>query len=85
MKAINNYIIIQKIKEEPKKQNGLFITDSHTKDVRYLKGKIISVGNLTEGLKENDIIYYDRHAGHGIEYADTLYHVIRQQDVVIVA
>jgi co-chaperonin GroES (HSP10) len=85
MKAINNYIIIQKIKEEPKKQNGLFITDNHTKDVRYLKGKIISVGNLTEGLKENDIIYYDRHAGHGIEYADTLYHVIRQQDVVIVA
>jgi co-chaperonin GroES (HSP10) len=85
MKAINNYIIIQKIKEKPKKQNGLFITDNHTKDVRYLKGKIISVGNLTEGLKENDIIYYDRHAGHGIEYADTLYHVIRQQDVVIVA
>ena len=85
MKAVNNYIIIEKIKEEPKKQNGLLITDNHTKDIRYLKGKIVSVGNLTEGLKENDIIYYDRHAGHGIEYADTLYHVIRQQDVVIVA
>jgi co-chaperonin GroES (HSP10) len=85
MKAINNYIIIQKIKEEPKKQNGLFITDNHTKDVRYLKGKIISVGNLTEGLKENDIIYYDRHAGHGVEFDERLYHVIRQGDVVIVA
>ena len=84
MQAINNYIIIEKIKEEPKKQNGLLITDSHTKDIRYLKGRIISVGNLTEGLKENDIIYYDRHAGHGIEFSRDFYHVIRQQDVVIV-
>jgi co-chaperonin GroES (HSP10) len=85
MKAVNNYIIIEKIKEEPKKQNGLLITDNHTKDIRYLKGKIISVGNLTEGLKENDIIYYDRHAGHGVEFDERLYHVIRQGDVVIVA
>ena len=54
------------------------------KDIRYLKGKIISVGNLTEGLKENDTIYYDRHAGHGIEFGGILYHVIRQGDVVIV-
>jgi len=85
MKAINNYIIIEKIKEEPKKSNGLILTDNHTKDVRYLKGKIISVGNLTEGLKENDTIYYDRHAGHAIEYDERLYHVIRQGDVVLVA
>lgn len=84
MQAINNYIIIEKIKEEPKKQNGLLITDNQSKDIRYLKGRIISVGNLTEGLKENDTIYYDRHAGHGIEFSGILYHVIRQGDVVIV-
>lgn len=84
MKAINNYIIINKIKEEPKKSNGLIMTESQKQDVRYLKGKIISVGNLTEGLNEGDIIYYDRHAGHGIEFNDSLLHVIRQQDVVIV-
>jgi len=84
MKAVNNYIIINKIKQEPKKSNGLIITDNHTKDIRYLKGKIISIGELTEGLNEGDIIYYDRHAGHGIELDDTLFHVIRQQDVVLV-
>jgi len=84
MQAINHYIIIEKIKEEPKTTNGLLITDSQTKDVRYLKGKIISVGNLTEGLNEGNIIFYDRHAGHGIEFNDTLYHVIKQQDVVVV-
>jgi co-chaperonin GroES (HSP10) len=84
MQAINNYIIIDKIKEEPKKTNGLLITESQTKDVRYLKGEIISVGNFTEGLKEGDVIYYDKHAGHGVEFDNHLYHVIKQQDVVIV-
>lgn len=84
MRAVNNYVVIEKIKEEPKRQNGLLITDTHTDDIRYLKGKILSVGNLTEGIKENDIIYYDRHAGHGIEYNEKLYHVVRQQDIVLV-
>lgn len=84
MKAVNNYIIIEKIKEEPQQKNGLLIMDNHTKDIRYLKGRVVSLGNLTEGLKENDYIYYDRHAGHGIELDSKLLHVIRQQDVVLV-
>ena len=84
MKAINNFIIIEPIKEEHKKEKGLLIIDQHVDDVRYLKAKIISVGNMTEGVKVNDIIYYDRRAGHGIEYDDNLYQVIRQQDVVLV-
>lgn len=84
MKAVNNYIVIEKIKEEPKKQNGLFLTESQNKDVRYLRGKVISIGNLVEGVTNDDIIYYDRHAGHGVEYAGSFYHVIKQQDVVIV-
>jgi co-chaperonin GroES (HSP10) len=84
MQAINNYVIIEPIKEEAKKEKGLLIMDQHVDDVRYLKAKIISVGNFTEGLKENDIIYYDRRAGYGIEYENKLYQVIRQGDVVLV-
>ena len=85
MKAVNNYIVIEKIKEEPVKQNGLILTESQNKDVRYLKGKVISIGNLVEGVAKDNVIYYDRHAGHGVEYNGVLYHVIKQQDVVIVA
>ena len=84
MQAINNYIIIEPLKEEPKEDKGLLIMDQHVDDIRYLKGKIISVGNLTEGIKVGDTIYYDRRAGHGIEYDDNLYQVIKQQDVVLV-
>jgi len=37
-----------------------------------------------EGLKENDKIFYDRHAGHQIEIENKIYHVIKVQDVVVV-
>ena len=84
MKAVNHYIIVDKIKEEPKKVNGLIMTESLNTDIRYLRGKIISVGNNTEALKEGDKIYCDKHAGHGIEWDGKMYYVIKQQDVVIV-
>jgi co-chaperonin GroES (HSP10) len=84
MQAINNYVIIDPIKEEIKKEEGLLIMDQHVDDVRYLKAKIISAGNMTEGIKKGDIIYYDRRAGYGIEYNDSLYQVIKQFDIVLV-
>ena len=83
MKAVNTYIIIEKIKEEQKTQSGLILGDDKA-EIRYLKGKIISVGDNTVGLSKDDIIYYDRHAGHGIEWKEKMYHVIRQTDVVLV-
>ena len=41
-------------------------------------------GEEVEGLKENDKIFYDRHAGHQIEIGKKIYHVIKVQDVVVV-
>ena len=35
-------------------------------------------------LKDGDIVYYDKHAGHAISWKDELYHVIRSGDVVLV-
>ena len=84
MKAINQYIIIEIIKEGPKKVAGLIMTDETDSDNRYLKAKIISIGILVEGLKDGDIVYYDKHAGHAISWKETLYHVIRSGDVVLV-
>ena len=84
MKAINQYIIIKNIKEGPKKIAGLIMTDNTDSDNRYLKAKIISTGNLVEGLKDGDIVYYDKHAGHDISDKETLYRVIRSSDVVLV-
>jgi co-chaperonin GroES (HSP10) len=84
MKAVNYYLIIEKIKDEPTKVGGLILTEQTDEDNRYLKAKVISVGNSVEGIKQNDTIHYDKHAGHGIQHKDKFYHVIKQQDVVLI-
>ena len=84
MKAVNNYIIVQKIKTEQSKVAGLIITENIDDDNRYIKANVISVGNLVEGIKDNDVVYYDKHAGHGVQYKETLYYVIRSMDVVLI-
>ena len=84
MKAVNHYLIIEKIKEGPKKVGGLILTEEIDEDNRYEKAKVISVGNLVEGIYADDVIYYDKHAGHGIQHKDKFYHVIKQMDVVLI-
>ena len=84
MQAINDYVIVDKIKEEPKKVSGLILTDQTDEDNRYKKATIISVGNLVEIVTKGDIIYYDKYAGHDIGYNDELYRVIRMRDIVLV-
>jgi len=84
MKAVNYYLIIERIKEGPKKVGGLILTDQTDEDNRYAKAKVISTGNNVEGIKEDDIIHYDKHAGHGIQHKDKFYSVIKQMDVVLI-
>ena len=84
MKAVNHYIVVENIKIEPKKVAGLIVTDKTDVDNRYVKADVISIGNLVEGIKEKDIVYYDKHAGHDIQHKDILYRVIRSGDVVLI-
>ena len=66
MKAINDYIVVDVEKVGPKKVGGLLLTEELDETNRYVKATIVSTGNLVEGLKDKDIIYFDKHAGHGI-------------------
>jgi len=85
MKAIGWYIVIEEIKESVKKTDGgLLLTDKHTQDIRYVKGKVISPGSEVKGVEEGDTILYDRVAGHGIEIDKQFYKVIQERDVVLV-
>jgi co-chaperonin GroES (HSP10) len=84
LKAINYYIVIDKIKEAPKTVGGLELTESQNKDIRYLKAKVISSGDKVDYIKKDSVIRYDKHAGHGIEWDDKMYHVITINDVVLV-
>ena len=84
MKAIGNYILIEKIESTTKKVGGLIITEKLDSDNRYLKAKIISVGDKVQILKDGDTIYYDKHRETGVDYNDKIYTVIRDVDVVLV-
>jgi len=84
MQAVNYYVIIDKIKEAPKKVGGLELTEKQNTEVRYLKGKVVSIGEQVPNVKEGDIVRYDKHAGHGIEWKDQLFFVIKAGDIVLV-
>jgi|TARA_R110000851_G_scaffold280592_1_gene433878 co-chaperonin GroES (HSP10) len=85
MKAIGRNLIIEKTKEgTTKTKGGLLLAENQREDIRYVEAKIISVGSEIVGVKENDSIYYDRHAGHKIEIEKKSYHVIKAQDIVVV-
>jgi co-chaperonin GroES (HSP10) len=84
MKAVNAYIVVDKIKKPENKVKGLLLTEDLDKDNRYNRGKVISVGNLVKGINNGDIIQYDKHAGHGMEWEEKLYYVVRVNDVVII-
>ena len=84
MKAIVSFLVVDKIKEKPKPEKGLILTESQADDIRYLRGKVISVGDQIKGIKENDTVWYDKNAGHGIEFNSSYFYVIKHGDVVIV-
>tara|TARA_R110000796_G_scaffold205447_1_gene321448 strand:+ start:1859 stop:2116 length:258 start_codon:yes stop_codon:yes gene_type:complete len=84
MKAVNYYVVIDKIKEAEKKVGGLILTEDTKEDVRYFRGTVVSTGDLVEAISDGDIVWYDRHAGHGIEYNDKFYFVIKASDIVLV-
>jgi len=69
MIAIGRNLIINKHKVgSTKTKGGLLLAESQREDIRYIQADVVSVGNEVEGIKAGDQIYYDKHAGHGIEH-----------------
>ena len=85
MRAIGRNIIIQKLKEgTTKTKGGLLLAESHRDDIRYIEASVVSIGSDVVGIKKDDKIFYDRHAGHNIELDKLSYQVITMGDVVVV-
>ena len=85
MKAIGKCLIIEKVKEgTTKTKGGLMLAENQREDIRYVEARVLSVGEEVVGVKENDQIFYDRHAGHKLDIDKQTYLVIRLGDVVVV-
>lgn len=85
MKAIGRNLIINKTKEgTTKTKGGLLLAENQRGDIRYVEATVVSAGEEVAGIKVNDRIYFDRHAGHKIEVDKKSYHVIKSGDIVVV-
>ncbi len=85
MKAIGRNIIIKKLKEGiTETKGGLLLSEAHREDIRYVEATVVSTGSECDGINKDDVIYYDRHAGHTIEFDKEQYTVIKIQDIVVV-
>jgi len=85
MRAIGKNLIIQKVKEgTTATKGGLLLAENQREDIRYVEATVLHVGDEVVGVKENDSIFFDRHAGHKIEYDKEIYHIIKLGDVVVV-
>jgi co-chaperonin GroES (HSP10) len=85
MKAIGKNLIIEKLKEgTTTTKGGLMLAENQREDIRYIQAKVLEIGDEVVGVKKDDEIFYDRHAGHKIEIGKDTYHVIKLGDVVVV-
>ena len=85
MRAVGKNIIIKKEKQGiSKTKGGLLLTEKIREDLRYNKAQVISIGSEVVGVKENDNIFYDKHAGHDVEFKKEIFQIIKEHDVVIV-
>ena len=84
MQAINKYIIIKKINEEYKTKSGILLSNEDVSSLRYHKALVINPGTNVNNLNKNDVIYFDKAAGHSMIINDETYTIIEDRDVVVV-
>jgi co-chaperonin GroES (HSP10) len=84
MKPIGKYIVIKTIEEELKTSSGLLLSREDASNFRYKKGQVVKSGTDVTVINKDDLIYYDKAAGHTMFIKDEIYTVILERDVVVV-
>ena len=84
MQPIGKYIAVKPIDEEIKTKSGLLLSAQDADDFRYKKGKVIKTGSDVTVIQENDLIYYDKSAGHSMLVNNESMTIIEERNVVIV-
>jgi co-chaperonin GroES (HSP10) len=84
MKAVGQYIVLEKEIEEVKNEMGLIMTEANESTIRYKLAKVISVGNDVTGISRGDSVYYDHAAGSDIRVSGKKLTVVNDRSVVAV-
>ena len=85
MKAIGNNLIVNMTKiGVSETKGGLFLAEKQREDIRYTEGTVLSAGGNVEGIKKDDVIYYDKNNSHQIEIKKEIYQIVNMMHVVVV-
>ena len=83
MKAEGDFIIVEDGEVYQKNELGLIISDKSDLNMRYIIGKVITIGELVKEVKEGMVVYFDKVAGSDIRIKGDKYKAIRERDVVV--
>jgi len=84
MKAVGKFIIVTEVRESYKSQGGLLLTSEDNIGMKYREGTVVSVGSLVNGIKKDDVIYYNKVMSHEARIQGELYTVLQEKDVAVV-
>jgi len=85
MKAIGKNLIVNVTKQGiSETKGGLLLAEKQREDIRYQEGVVISAGSEVVGIKENDVIYFDKNNSHQIEIKKDIHTVVNMNSVVVV-
>jgi len=85
MKAIGRNLIVNVVKQGiAKTKGGLLLGEKQREDIRYTEGSVVSVGDEVIGIKNNDVIYFDKNNSHQIEIKKDIYTIVNMNNVVVV-
>ena len=85
MKAIGGNLIVNMTKiGVSETKGGLFLAEKQREDIRYAEGTVLSVGSNVVGIKEDDVIFFDKNNSHQIEIKKEMYKIVNMANVVVV-
>ena len=85
MKAIGRNLLVNMTRVGVSEtKGGLLLGEKQREDIRYAEGAVLSVGSSVVGIKENDVIYFDKNNAHQIEIKKEIYQVVNIAHVVVV-
>lgn len=65
MRAVGKHVICQVLEDKYETASGMELTSASKSEFRYKKGKVLSVGEETQNVFVDEVIYFD--AARGIE------------------
>lgn len=90
LKPLQNYVVLEKCKEEVKTQSGIILTEKPKDEpstgvvVAVGPGKVENGTRIETGLKENDKVIYKKFSGTEVSHEGKKYLLMSADDILAI-